>query len=432
MLHSCLRFHTSKIQIVAVYTANLAAILTRKVQATTIGSLEEALAAKYRICSERKNLETVLSLYPNIDKSLLAVDPVDGKPGFNCPDCAARNRVFDFLDMKKANVDEAYCHAAFAPREDLEIMQKSSMHCNKTFIGSPVGSVQTGIPVYERVSTELISYFLMAKNEGIFDRQLIINRPVSVCPSQTQGEEGDALDIPQLSGIWIVSFGFASIGLIVTFLTPKIEKARKKKVQYVFQYDQHGIRINVLEKDDSWIDKHTVMKGDKRIFVGDSRWGGIMESTSTGMKSSRNLMRALSRRSNLCDDASVDSKASNGILSGIGNPFGRGPGSQKRAETTCFESIKEVSCEMSMGNARTRPFDIDADHSNLEATEGTSAPTNANTESSNTIYFDENESDVHCDDGLPIKEFPPQRRQVTYLTASLEKDEENSCEMLEC
>ena len=64
-------------------TANLAAILTQQAQKTSIASLEEALAANYRICSERKNLETVRSLYPDIEDRHLVVDPVslggDGK-----------------------------------------------------------------------------------------------------------------------------------------------------------------------------------------------------------------------------------------------------------------------------------------------------------------------------------------------------------------
>jgi len=272
--------------IIAVYTANLAAILTAKVQLTSIDSLEAALESNYRICSERKNLETVLSLYPNIDKSQLALDPEDGLPGFNCPTCAARTRVFDFLDLKLADEDPTYCHAAFAPLEDLESLQKSGTHCNKTMV-TQVSSVQTGIPVNENIATELVSLFLLVKNEGVFDRQLRLFRPDPFCPDyEREGQEGDALNISQLTGIWIVSFGLAALGILVTVLWPRIESRKKKVIKPVHQYDQHGDRVNILHKDEKWMEEQSIFKDGKRVFVGNSRWGEAVEKRGQGAVSS--------------------------------------------------------------------------------------------------------------------------------------------------
>jgi hypothetical protein len=242
--------------------------------------LEDALKASYRICSERKNLETVRALYPEIQDSDIVLDPIDlggdGSPGFNCPTCASRVRVFDFLDSKKASFDSKYCHAAFAPMEDLEIEQRNARHCNKTSVGPRVGAVQTGIPVNERRSSELISYFLKMKNDGVFDRELKRGQPQPNCPAFDEGgKEGVALNISQLTGIWIVSFGFAFAGLVVTFLQPKIRNSRKKRKKPVILYDQNGNRINVMDHDSEWKESRSIMRGSKRVLRHESAWSKV-------------------------------------------------------------------------------------------------------------------------------------------------------------
>jgi hypothetical protein len=251
----------------------LAAILTQVVVQETVKDIEEAVSKNWKICSERKSMEIVRSLYKNISDSTFVVDPPeldgDGKPGFNCPNCASRKRVFEFLDPTKAdNGDPRYCHAAIAPLEDLEVEKQNGAFCDLSAVGDVVGQVQTGMPVYEGVSAELISLLLKLKNDGVYDKELLAARPESQCPVVERGE-GSALSIQQLTGIWVVSFGFAFAGLVVTFLMPRIERMRKKHIQSVIGYDQTGQRINMLERGDSWIHNKTVMKDEKRIFVGD-------------------------------------------------------------------------------------------------------------------------------------------------------------------
>jgi hypothetical protein len=187
-----------------------------------VSSLEDAIKKNYRFCSERKNLEAVRAQYPRINDVNLVSDPRqlggDNAPGFNCAACSSRVRVFDFLDVKKAVSNKKYCHAAFAPMEDLEIEQKVGRHCNKTTAGRKLASVQTGIPVTERRSSALIAFFLMLKNNAIFDRALRTNQPKPSCPrSREKGDKSIALNLTKLTGIWIVSFSFAFAGLVATF-----------------------------------------------------------------------------------------------------------------------------------------------------------------------------------------------------------------------
>jgi hypothetical protein len=268
-------FHTTSLE----DTANLAAILTQKVETKTVKGIEDAVSRKWLICSERKSMEIVRALYKDIKDESFVVDPPslggDGKPGFNCVNCTPRTRVFAFLDPSKAGLPEntMYCHVALAPLEDLEVEKQNGAHCKLNPVGVVVGQVQTGMPVYEGVSAELISLLLKLKNDGVYDKELLSARPESQCAVE-DGGEGSALSIQQLTGIWVVSFGFAFAGLVVTFLMPRIERLRKKHVQSVIGYDQTGQRINMLERGDSWIHNKTIVKDDKRVFVGeDSKVG---------------------------------------------------------------------------------------------------------------------------------------------------------------
>lgn len=208
------------------------------------------------------------------------VDPValggDGRPGFNCPNCGARNRVFDFLDSQKAQGDNQFCHAAFAPMEDLEVMQGKGLHCNKTVVPGRLGSVQMGIPVNEMKGPELISFFLSMKNDGVLDKEILKSKPKPSCPAyQTGPDEGEALNVKQLSGIWIVSGAFGMIGVLVTLLQPKLEKRLKNRAYPVHYYDQMGNKTNILQRDDEWKNENTVEKDGKLVFVGEKKWDSV-------------------------------------------------------------------------------------------------------------------------------------------------------------
>ena len=248
--------------IVAVYTANLAAILTQDVQKSSIDSFDDAVRAKFRFCSERKVMEIVLNLYPNLDQGMFVEDPRymggDGMPGFNCADCQSRVRVFDFLDPDKANAgDPRFCHAALAPGEDMEVLHASATHCNKSMVGKPVQIIQTGMPLFEAVSPQLISFFLKLKNDGHYDSALVANQPNSQCLMHNQGGEGTALTLVQLSGIWVVSFGFAAAGLLATFISNRyknqVNRNSVKSVRRVHKRDQKGGRVDALGIEDCWM-----------------------------------------------------------------------------------------------------------------------------------------------------------------------------------
>ena len=250
----------------------MAAILTQTPKPATVADLDEAVAKGYKICAERKTLEIVRALYPNITDDSFVRDPTyiggDDGPGFVCSSCQSRRRVFEMIQPSEVGKNDSYCHVAIAPMEDLEVEQQNGDYCKLRIVGDPVGQVQTGMPVYEGISAELISLLLKLKNDGVYDKEVLAARPESQCPV-SGGGEGSALSIQQLTGIWVVSFGFAFAGLIVTFVSPYVERCKKRHVQSVIGYDQAGQRINMLERGDSWIHNKTIMKNSKRVFVGE-------------------------------------------------------------------------------------------------------------------------------------------------------------------
>jgi Ligand-gated ion channel len=246
--------------IIAVYTANLAAILTQSVQRTSVKDFEDAIRMGYRICVERKNMKVVTALYPNQNLDHYFVkDPVylggDANPGFACEQCSSRVRTFDMVNPQKANFDENYCHASIAPLEDLELLQASGLHCNKTAIGIPIRSVSLGFPIFQQNEPSLSSFFTKMKSDGIYDKILLDSKPDRSCFHHETGE-GSSLSVSQLSGIWTVSFTFAIVGLIHTFLSRVYKKQIRNKqysVYQVHQRDQKGTRIESFNRDPSWV-----------------------------------------------------------------------------------------------------------------------------------------------------------------------------------
>ena len=211
--------------IVSVYVANLAAMLTSQAHVSQVNSIDDAINAGYRFCGERKTVSTVMEVMGIEDR--FVVDPIelggDGKAGFNCPNCQSRTRVFDAMLSEIDADDKTHCHAAIAPMEDLEVLQQTAIHCNKTAVGMPVGFVASGIPIFHGVFEEMSSLLLRMRNDGSYEKALKASRPSSTCPSISLDDwtgPDIALSISQLMGIWVVSFGLAATGLLVTFGRP--------------------------------------------------------------------------------------------------------------------------------------------------------------------------------------------------------------------
>lgn len=220
--------------------------------------------------------------YPCIPQSVFDNEPEylggDGTPGFVCPRCSRRRCVFDVIKSTgEVGGNTSSATLRWLRWRSWKLISKKGGSAHYNYLtGVVVGQVQTCTPVYDGVSAELISLFLKLKNDGVYDKESLDARPESRLPVQFRGE-GSALSNSQLTGIWVVSFSFAFIHLIVAFLTPAVKRCRKKNVQAVIGYNQTGKCINLLGRGDSWLNDKTFVTSTRRFVMSGSNSNDFLE-----------------------------------------------------------------------------------------------------------------------------------------------------------
>ena len=209
--------------VLAVYTANLAAILTTAKLKNSVDSLEEALAQDYRFCATRTVAQLVSEIHDFDASERILPDPLseggDGLPGFSCPGCASGKRILDFMDENPGDVS-LYCHAALVELGDIEIFHRDGKHCNKSIVGDILAQSISGFPINSEIAPELTAWLYDAKFLGKLAEKYEEEEPESKCESveaEVQ-EEGVGLTIPQLSGIFIITAIFTIAGLVAKAL----------------------------------------------------------------------------------------------------------------------------------------------------------------------------------------------------------------------
>ena len=188
-------------------------------------------------------MEIVLQRY-DIDPSIIVPDPPslggDGQPGFNCPNCKSRTRIFEM--MRQTHNDKSmYCNAAFANLEDLESLNARGAHCDKIKVGEPIAHNSIGLPIYDGIAPGLAALLHTMKNDGLLNKEYGFYQPSSRCPES--GGEGSSLTVAQLTGIWMISFSFAFAGLIAKFIVDGTNRRQEKK---------KGMRYRALYRNDQW------------------------------------------------------------------------------------------------------------------------------------------------------------------------------------
>ena len=179
---------------------------------------------------ERKSVDSVMRQY-NI-ASRFITDPIDlggdGQPGFNCAKCNSVQRVIEFIDPVKADVDDNYCHAGIAAVDDLELFQSHGQHCDKILVGQPLVYVANGFPISSEFSVELISLFLTLKNKGVYEEKKAAAKPRSAC-SLSLSNVPSPLSVYDLVAIWICTALLASIGICVSIWERRQTLAKQSK-----------------------------------------------------------------------------------------------------------------------------------------------------------------------------------------------------------
>ena len=87
--------------------------------------------------------------------SRFVTDPIDlggdGQPGFNCAKCSSLQRVIEFINPVKADIDDNYCHAGIAAVDDLEVFQSHGQHCDKILVDRKSTRLNSSHPSISRM-----------------------------------------------------------------------------------------------------------------------------------------------------------------------------------------------------------------------------------------------------------------------------------------
>ena len=133
----------------------------------------------------------------------------------------AREKGFGRVDPGRAASDPAYCHAAIVPLEDMESFQQQGVFRGYISVGTRVAAETLGIPLSrhsDRSTTHvdhLLEYLGALEARGEFLKELFGSRPQSQCALHRAGTADSGLAIVQMGSIWLVSFGFSFIALVV-------------------------------------------------------------------------------------------------------------------------------------------------------------------------------------------------------------------------
>jgi len=227
--------------ILAVYTANLAAILTQDANKSSVVSIEMAVKQGLNICAERKVANFIMETF-GVHENNLVPDPVelggDGRPGFNCPKCESRERIFNY--MRRTHDDPLqYCNVAIASLEDLDALHHYGKHCDKMKVGDSLDYRSFGIPIHDGDHSDaLVSLLHKVKGNSVMTRTMAAAVPENQCP-ETEGE-GTALSVRQLTGVWLVTFFFVLLALLAKLVSGRYYNGSRRKCRGLRGYDQWG------------------------------------------------------------------------------------------------------------------------------------------------------------------------------------------------
>ena len=270
----------------AIYTANLAAILTTTIAATPVASFNDALSNGYRFCVTRQRYNLVLSHFPFVPPTAFVVDPNDGLPGFSnaLGGSNASQVVFDRISVVNANLEDTnnvphlqqrYCHAGLTLSDELLLQHSKLNLCGLVSVGPAVVPDTHGFPVFSAKSVPIIAWLLQEKNTGLLGNILSNAQPTSQCGVLAQ--PATALDISQLTGVWIVCFGLCLLGVLHTvivtpiYLHMKRRNPKSRNIDHIYKYDQHGVYIRTYDDTEENAD---IKGGDDEVATNQKGFEG--------------------------------------------------------------------------------------------------------------------------------------------------------------
>ena len=193
---------------IAVYTGEIAAVLTHLKAKGTTSSMADCIAEGKPICCSRATSVATSLVYP---AAVIVLDPVDGKPGL-----LRRSDIFRLMN-------DGTCTSALVPLQDLEVEQSSAppRQCDKIAV-ERVMSVGRGYPMAHSVAWRLGWAMQNTRNIGEYELALQRFRQEPKCSGDNLNDDNGAvygLSVSQMSGVFVSVICIMAFGILLTLIS---------------------------------------------------------------------------------------------------------------------------------------------------------------------------------------------------------------------
>lgn len=198
----------------ASYTANLTNYLVRNGFGTSITSIDQAIAEKFRICILQNRVNILQGIYGN----------------------KIRNVTVDSRSDLLVGMDDGLCDAAIVGIEEMHAYHGKGEHCTKERVGDPVLEMPWGIPVSEEYVLPLETIISEVFQQGVWGNISAVHEPQSMCHEEMIDFDTGSLTPKHLSGAYVLSAVLVATGIIVGAIS--------KSKPNVLPEDEHSARMD--------------------------------------------------------------------------------------------------------------------------------------------------------------------------------------------
>ena len=198
------------------YTANLTNYLVRNGFGTSITSIDQAIAEKYRICILKNRVNILQGIYGN----------------------KIRNVTVDSRSDLLVGIDDELCDAAIVGIEEMHAYHGKGEHCTKQRVGDPVLEMPWGIPVSEEYVLPLETVISETFQQGVWGNISAVHEPQSMCYEEMIDSDTGSLTPKHLSGAYVLSAVLVATGIIVGAIS------KSKRGSHVLPEDENSARMD--------------------------------------------------------------------------------------------------------------------------------------------------------------------------------------------
>jgi len=243
----------------ASYTANLTNYLVRNGFGTSITSIDQAIAEKYRICILQNRVNILQGIYGN----------------------KIRNVTVDSRSDLLVGMDDGLCDAAIVGIEEMHAYHGKGEHCTKERVGDPVLEMPWGIPVSEEYVLPLETVISEVFQQGVWGNISAVHEPQSMCYEEIIDFDTGSLTPKHLSGAYVLSAVLVATGIVVGAIS--------KSKPNVLPEDEKSARMDDIYAAVAKLTEKMEALEEKTTLTNDS-FRETMKTTDEDVKKVRTVM----------------------------------------------------------------------------------------------------------------------------------------------